>query len=127
MKLFTTDTVDPFVFDRLYGNEKYSLNGMQMKAVNFPAEVDPDKATVVWSDRVITAWWEAAQKVESTYTGDAFLVCKTTNLIVELIVGVIGPTCSVDYIVDCAPPLIIGVDRSNHGLCWNCCDVAFDE
>ena len=71
-KLFKTEIVDPFNFSRLYGNEKYSLDAMEMKAVNFPFEVDPNKITAVWSDRIITAWWEAAQKIESIYTGDAF-------------------------------------------------------
>ena len=69
--LFTTETVDPFSFDRLYGNEKYSLQKMQMKAVNFPARVDPNKATAVWSDRIITAWYDAGEKIVSHYNGDA--------------------------------------------------------
>jgi len=47
-KKFATDTVDPFDYSRLYGNEKYNLQKMQLKAVNFPAEVEPGKATSVW-------------------------------------------------------------------------------
>jgi hypothetical protein len=70
--MFQTETVDPFSFDRLYGKEKYNLNGMQMKAVNFPAEVDPGHATAVWSDRIITTWWDAAQKIQTHYNGDAY-------------------------------------------------------
>jgi hypothetical protein len=76
-KLFATETVDPFNFDRLYGREKYSLNRMEMRSVNFPAEVDPDHATAVWSDRIITAWYDAAQLIDSVYNGDAFFAGAT--------------------------------------------------
>lgn len=82
-KLFATETVDPFSFDRLYGNEKYSLNKMEMKAVNFPAEVDPDHATVVWSDRIITAWYDAGEKLVTHYNGDAAFAGATNESFME--------------------------------------------
>ena len=70
--MIKTETVDPFVFSRLYGREKYSLNSMELKAANFPAEVDPGKATSIWSDRAATTWEEASNGIESEYSGDAF-------------------------------------------------------
>ena len=73
----TTETVDPFNFNRLYGNEKYSLNGMEMKSVNFPAEVETDNATAVWSDRIITAWFDAIQLIDSTEWADALFAGAT--------------------------------------------------
>lgn len=39
--------------------------------VNFPAKVDPDHIAAVWSDRIITAWFDACQLIDSVYNGDA--------------------------------------------------------
>ena len=81
--MFSTDTVDPFDFNRLYGDEKYSLNRMEMKSVNFPAEVDPRNIAAVWSDRIYTQWWDAIKLIESHYTADAFLAGATDESFME--------------------------------------------
>ena len=66
-------TVDPFNFDRLYGNEKYSLNGMLLKQANCPTWVEPgDESFEIWSDHSIAEWNDAHSLLESTYSGDAF-------------------------------------------------------
>ena len=66
-------TVDPFNFDRLYGNEKYSLNDMLLKQANCPTWVEPgDESFEVWSDRSGTEWGNALSLIESSYNGDAF-------------------------------------------------------
>ena len=70
--LFATDEVDAFDFNRLYGNEKYSLQKMEMKSANFPAKVEPNKATAVWSDRIYTQWRDAMNGIKSTMSADAF-------------------------------------------------------
>jgi hypothetical protein len=75
--MFQTDTVDAFEYDRLYGREKYSLQKMEMKSINFPAEVEPGFATAVWSDRINNEWWESTKLIESRYTADALFAGAT--------------------------------------------------
>ena len=66
-------TVDPFNYDRLYGNEKYSLNGMLLKQANCPTWVEPgDESFEIWSDHCRTEWSNAHDLLESSYSGDAF-------------------------------------------------------
>lgn len=77
--MFQTDTVDPFEYNRLYGNEKYSLQKMEMKSINFPAEVEPGFAFTVWSDRINAEWWGSANLIVSHYTGDAFFAGATNE------------------------------------------------
>ena len=70
--LFATDEVDAFSFERLYGNEKYSLQKMELKSTNFPAQIEPNMATAVWSDRIYTQWRDAMNGITSTMSADAF-------------------------------------------------------
>ena len=66
-------TVDPFNYDRLYGNEKYSLNGMLLKQANCPTWVQAgDESFEIWSDRSRTEWSEAMDGLTSNYGADAF-------------------------------------------------------
>jgi hypothetical protein len=69
------DAVDPYSSSRLYGREKYSLNNMLLREVNFPAMFLPeeDKVYSIWSDRVYHEWSEAFRLVQgqSSCSGDA--------------------------------------------------------
>lgn len=67
----TTET-DPFSLDRLYGDEKYGLNNMQLKSVNFPARVSANRAASIWSDRSREAWRKHQKVLISRDSGDAF-------------------------------------------------------
>lgn len=66
-----TAPADAFSHIRLYGEEKYKLDNMELKAVNFPARVDEDHITSTWSDRIL---WDKARAVITTSSmyGDAF-------------------------------------------------------
>jgi len=68
------EPVDPFDFERLYGDEKYSLQNMLLRQVNMPAYalLGADKIYDVWEDRNPTVWWGNADVLKSRYTGDAF-------------------------------------------------------
>ena len=71
-------TVDPFNFDRLYGNEKYSLNDMLLKQASCPTWVEQgDQSFEIWSDRSRTEWEAALPLIESSYNGDAFFAGAT--------------------------------------------------
>jgi hypothetical protein len=70
--MYTTETVDPFNYNRLYGNEKYNLQKMELKSVNFPAQVEDGMGTSVWDDRIYTEWRKAGEGITSSYSGDAF-------------------------------------------------------
>jgi hypothetical protein len=69
----------PFDFDRLYGNEKYSLNYMLLKMANFPAKIDTsvDRAFEIYSDRVSHPWSQALTLIKTKYTGDAYIAGAT--------------------------------------------------
>lgn len=72
------DELAPFNFNRLYGQEKYSLQNMVLKAVNCPdAKHFKGEAFDVWSDRVSQAWSDAARLVQSTQNADAFFAGAT--------------------------------------------------
>ena len=77
--MFKTEIVDSFDYNRLYGREKYSLQKMEMKAVNFPIEVEPNLITAVWSDRINNEWIAALKLIETQYTGDAFFAGATNE------------------------------------------------
>jgi hypothetical protein len=64
--------VYPFSHSRLYGAEKYDLQNMLLKEVNFPAFYYPeqDKLYDAWSDRVYFEWDEANKVVVSSAYGD---------------------------------------------------------
>lgn len=81
MSKFNTDIVDAFEFSRLYNTEKYSLQKMELKSVNFPAQVEAGKATATWSDRV--SWDEAIKLVKSNFSGDAFFAGATDASFIE--------------------------------------------
>lgn len=52
--------VDPFDWNRLWGNEKYSLQNMLLKQVNMPTELFPgEECFEVYDDRVYSEWREA--------------------------------------------------------------------
>jgi hypothetical protein len=70
--MFNTDEVDQFDYSRLYGNEKYSLQKMELKSASFPAQVEPGKATAVWSDRMPSEWEKAGDGIKSNQSGDAW-------------------------------------------------------
>ena len=71
-------TVDPFNFDRLYGNEKYSLNGMLLKQANCPTWVESgDESFEIWSDHSRGEWNDALPLIESSYNADAFFAGAT--------------------------------------------------
>jgi len=70
------EPVDPFDFERLYGDEKYSLQNMLLKQAGMPAYayLGTDRIYDIWEDRNPVAWWEGVRKFlpGSRYTGDAF-------------------------------------------------------
>jgi hypothetical protein len=70
----TFTAVDPFSFDRLYGNEKYSLNDMLLKeTAQVPRSLDPsDESWEIWSDHCRTEWGKALEGAKSEYNGDAY-------------------------------------------------------
>ena len=68
--MVTTTEFDPFSFDRLYGREKYNLQNMEMKSVNFPVKTDNYHS--IYEDRAEDTWRKAAEGIESNYNGDAF-------------------------------------------------------
>ena len=71
-------TVAPFNFDRLYGNEKYSLNDMLLKEASCPTWVEPgDESFEIWSDHSRTEWNDALSLIKSSYNGDAFFAGAT--------------------------------------------------
>lgn len=65
----------PYSFDRLYGPEKYNLQYMLLRMVNFPAELYPtaDKTFDVYFDRARAEVNAAWHLLKSSATGDAFL------------------------------------------------------
>ena len=65
-----TTEMDPFVFGRLYGDEKYNLQNMELKSVNFPAQVKNYHS--IYADRANEEWIKAGEGITSTYNGDAF-------------------------------------------------------
>jgi hypothetical protein len=68
--------VTPFWYDRLYGDEKYSLNNMLLKMANFPAGCDQaagDEVFEVYLDRVMSEADAAWSLLKSNMSGDAFL------------------------------------------------------
>lgn len=64
----------PFSHSRLYGNEKYNLQNMVLKMVDYPAKIDTrkDRPFSIYVDRAHTAWSAAAQLIESKSSGDAW-------------------------------------------------------
>lgn len=72
MKLF--ETFDPYSYNRLYGDEKYSLQGMLLKQANFPRTYsERDELYDIWSDRVYSEWVAASDELIVTKaTGDAY-------------------------------------------------------
>jgi hypothetical protein len=64
----------PFRFDRLYGDEKYSLQNMLLREVNMPSVAYPGELVYeAWSDHVRNAFWDNANLLlKSTMTADAF-------------------------------------------------------
>jgi len=51
-KLIKQTKADPFDFNRLYGNEKYSLSNMTMVDAGLPDLVEPGMSESVYSDRL---------------------------------------------------------------------------
>jgi hypothetical protein len=68
--MVTTSEMDGFNFNRLYGNEKYNLQNMELKSVNFPAQAEHYHS--IYEDRALTEWRKAAEGIESRQSGDAF-------------------------------------------------------
>lgn len=63
----------PYNYNRLYGSEKYNLQNMLLKQVNFPRYYsDEDKLYDIWSDRVYTEWMQADRLIDTNQTGDAW-------------------------------------------------------
>jgi hypothetical protein len=64
----------PFSHHRLYAEEKYNLQNMVLKMVNYPAKIDTtlDKTFDIYADRAYTEWNAAARLIKSTATGDAW-------------------------------------------------------
>jgi hypothetical protein len=69
-QMVTTTEMDPFVFGRLYGDEKYSLNNMELKSAFFPAQAKDYHS--IYSDRANDEWYKAVEGITSIYNGDAF-------------------------------------------------------
>lgn len=62
----------PFNFDRLYGNEKYSLQNMLLKEANMPTEMTlDDQAWEIWSDRIHSEWQAAWPLLKTEGHADA--------------------------------------------------------
>lgn len=70
--MISTEKVDHFDFSRLYGDEKYSLNGMELASTNFHEKVE--RGHSVWSDRVGSLFYNTAEElgIKSSYNGDAY-------------------------------------------------------
>lgn len=63
MRKIQVEKADPFDPSRLWGNEKYSLQNMLMRQVNFPAYCHQGDVMVsVWSDRAYETWRAAGEK-----------------------------------------------------------------
>lgn len=68
-----TTQADPFDFWRLYGQEKYSLQNMEVKSFKFPYEVEERHIHCVYDDRLPHGiWQDATRLIETGATGDAF-------------------------------------------------------
>jgi hypothetical protein len=73
-EIIRVEPVDPFDHTRLYGREKYDLQGMLIRQVDMPHEIHlpGDQTWEVWSDRagdrIRSAWAEIA-KPSSTEKG----------------------------------------------------------
>lgn len=85
MKKIYAEIVAPFDFSRLYGPEKYRLDNMLLREVNYPAWVyqnETDRVTSTWDDRLhgfierakLNAMWKL---VKSEAGGDAFFAGAT--------------------------------------------------
>lgn len=73
MKMVNVELTDPFCYERLYGNEKYSLNNMLMTQTSvLPARVEYGKAASWYSDQVSKEWDAARVGISSTANGDAW-------------------------------------------------------
>lgn len=73
MKYVRTTQADPYSFARLYSREeKYRLQNMEVKSVNFMDLVEECKIHDVYDDRIHTEWRQAAATVQSAESGDAF-------------------------------------------------------
>jgi hypothetical protein len=66
----------PFSHHRLYGDEKYSLQNMVLKMVDYPARLDSslDQYFSIYVDRARTEWSAAQQLITSESSGDAWFV-----------------------------------------------------
>ena len=70
-----TNLPDPYNVRRLYGDEKYCLNNMELNSHNFP-EVErlPENLGChsIWSDRIFQEWNASSKNISSIACGDAF-------------------------------------------------------
>lgn len=74
--------VDPYDFNRLYNDEKYSLQGMLLNQVSMPEFLtDKDKYFEIWSDRIDSAIWTKARATidPNQGGGDAFFAQLTNK------------------------------------------------
>lgn len=71
-KFSDTIPADRFEFQRLYGNEKYSLQNMVLGDTGFPDQVAYGRCTSVYHDRVYTEWRASMEGITSTQSADAF-------------------------------------------------------
>jgi hypothetical protein len=64
----------PFSHMRLYGDEKYSLQNMVLKMVDYPAKIDStkDQTFSIYVDRAYTEWGAAQRLIKSKDSGDAW-------------------------------------------------------
>ena len=60
--MIETERYDPFDYERLYGDEKYSLNNMLMKSYNFPARVKKGDLYGAYQDRISELWYSDKAK-----------------------------------------------------------------
>lgn len=64
----------PFSHHRLYGDEKYNLQNMVLKMVDYPTKIDSakDRHFDVYVDRAHTEWHAAARLISSKDSADAW-------------------------------------------------------
>jgi hypothetical protein len=94
--------VHPYSFDRLYGNERLSLQNMLLKHVNMPYALRRgEQSWDVWSDQCMTQWFNAIKLVKSSQTGDAFFAGVTDESFLEFAKEVVSH-------VECKPVEVTG-------------------